>query len=150
MDIWYTLVKNGVAGVYDAVSKTIFHPVGNRLDAGPVKLGGGHAVGPVAHPATQWGRISYDADRKGMNDNSWMSISLPGYVAQGAGDIANLNGSNSSWQGENLKHSQLRFDGWFQVSADKAGVWNITLVSAKGTMSSAVTVMDDAFMLIIR
>jgi hypothetical protein len=26
-------VKNGVAGVYDAVSKTIFHPVGNRLDA---------------------------------------------------------------------------------------------------------------------
>jgi hypothetical protein len=119
-------VKNGVAGVYDAVSKTIFHPVGNRLDAGPVKLGGGHAVGPVAHPATQWGRISYDADRKGMNDNSWMSISLPGYVAQGAGDIANLNGSNSSWQGENLKHSQLRFDGWFQVSADKAGVWNIS------------------------
>ncbi len=119
-------VKDGVAGVYDAVSETIFHPVGNRLDAGPVKLGGGHAVGPVAHPATQWGRISYDADRKGMNDNSWMSISLPGYVAQGAGDIANLNGSNSSWQGENLKHSQLRFDGWFQVSADKAGVWNIS------------------------
>ena len=47
-------VKNGVAGLYDTVSQTIFYPQGNTLIAGPALNNSGHAIGFAAHPATQW------------------------------------------------------------------------------------------------
>jgi hypothetical protein len=125
-------VKNGRAGLYDAVTEEILYPQGNELEPGPAKLGDGYSVGSNVHPATQWGRIDYrgkgtrsDGGRDGMGNSQWMHLPLADYTAKGAGDIANLNGGNTSWQGSNLKWSQVRFDGWFQVSSDKAGTWKI-------------------------
>ena len=125
-------VKNGRAGLYDAVTEEILYPQGNELEAGPAKLDSGYALGSNAHPGTQWGRIDYrgkgtrsDGGRDGMGNSQWMHLLLTDYTAKGAGDIANLNGANTSWQGSNLKWSQVRFDGWFQVSSDKAGTWKI-------------------------
>ena len=82
-------------------------------------------VSPSEHPATQWGRIAYGVKRSGMSDNSWRNIALSEYAAMGEGDTANLNGEKTPWQQTNLAWSQIRFDGWFQVSADKAGTWSI-------------------------
>ncbi len=125
-------VKNGRAGLYDAVTEEILYPQGNELEAGPAKLDSGYALGSNAHPGTQWGRIDYrgkgtrsDGGRDDMGNSQWMHLLLTDYTAKGAGDIANLNGGNTSWQGSNLKWSQVRFDGWFQVSSDKAGTWKI-------------------------
>ena len=125
-------VKNGRAGLYDAVTEEILYPQGNELEAGPAKLDSGYALGSNAHPGTQWGRIDYrgkgtrsDGGRDGMGNSQWMHLLLTDYTAKGAGDIANLNGANTSWQGSNLKWSQVRFDGWFQVPSDKAGTWKI-------------------------
>ena len=115
-------VKDGVAGLYDAVSGTIFYPQGNTLVAGPAKNDSGYAVGSVTHPATQWGRISY-GNRGGMGDATWRLFNLGEYTPMGAGDIDNL--LNSSWRDANLRWSQDRFDGWFQVAAEKAGTWAI-------------------------
>ena len=117
-------VKNGRAGLYDAVTEEILYPQGNELEAGPAKLDSGYALGSTAHPGTQWGRIGY-AERGGMGNSQWMHLLLTDYTAKGAGDIANLNGSGGNWQNSNLKWSQVRFDGWFQVSSDKAGTWKI-------------------------
>ena len=117
-------VKNGRAGLYDAVTEEILYPQGNELEAGPAKLDSGYALGSTAHPATQWGRIGY-AERGGMGNSQWMHLLLTDYTVKGAGDIANLNGSGGNWQNSNLKWSQVRFDGWFQVSSDKAGTWKI-------------------------
>ena len=43
----------------------------------------------------------------------------------GEGDTSKLNGAGGSWQDNNLKFSQLRFDGWFYVDSAKAGSWAI-------------------------
>ena len=125
-------VKNGRAGLYDAVTEEILYPQGNELEAGPAKLDSGYALGSNAHPGTQWGRIDYrgkgtrsDGGRDGMGNSQWMHLLLTDYTVKGAGDIANLNGSGGNWQNSNLKWSQVRFDGWFQVSSDKAGTWKI-------------------------
>ena len=125
-------VKNGRAGLYDAVTEEILYPQGNELEAGPAKLDSGYALGSTAHPGTQWGRIDYrgkgtrsDGGRDGMGNSQWMHLLLTDYTVKGAGDIANLNGSGGNWQNSNLKWSQVRFDGWFQVSLDKAGTWKI-------------------------
>ena len=120
-------VKDGVAGVYDAVRETILYPVGNTLTAGPAKnlpsWPAAAKVGSVEHPATLWGRISYGASRSGMGNGEWKNIGLNDYVFRGAGDIANLNANSGTWMSGNLAWSQLRFDGWFYVSDDKAGSW---------------------------
>ena len=115
-------VKDGVAGLYDTVSQTIFYPQGNTLVAGPALNSSGHAIGFAAHPATQWGRISY-GNRGGMGNGQWWHLPLGDYTFNGDGDIDNL--LNSSWRDSYLRWSQDRFDGWFYVSADKAGTWSI-------------------------
>ena len=117
-------VKDGRAGLYDSVAEEILYPQGNELEPGPAKLDDGYSVGSNVHPATQWGRIGY-AERSAMGNSMWMHLQLPDYTARGAGDIANLNGTGGNWQNSNLKWSQVRFDGWFQVSSDKAGTWAI-------------------------
>ncbi len=120
-------VKDGVAGVYDAASETILYPTGNTLTAGPAKYDSSWPssakVGSVDHPATLWGRIYYGAARSGMGNGEWKNIALTDYTLQGAGDIANLNANSGTWVSGNLAWAQLRFDGWFYVSADKAGSW---------------------------
>lgn len=83
-------------------------------------------VGTVAHPQTQWGRIAY-GNRSAMSGTAWMDIALQNYVFKGAGDTSNINGWQTEWQTANLKQSQLRFDGWFEVTADKAGDWRFQL-----------------------
>ena len=118
-------VKNGRAGLYDAVNEEILYPAGGELESGPATLERGYALGANEHPATLWGRIGYGKDRSGMGDSLWMHLAPTNYVAKGAGDTTKLNGANNSWQGSNLKRSQLRYDGWFYVSADKAGEWTL-------------------------
>ena len=120
-------VKDGVAGVYDAASETILYPAGNTLTAGPAKYDSSWPssakVGSVDHPATLWGRIYYGAARSDMGNGEWKNIGLTDYTIQGAGDIANLNANSGTWVSSNLAWAQLRFDGWFYVSPDKAGSW---------------------------
>ena len=118
-------VKNGRAGLYDAVNEEILYSAGGELESGPATLERGYALGANEHPATLWGRIGYGKDRSGMGNAMWMHLAPTNYVAKGAGDTANLNGANNSWQDSNLKRSQLRYDGWFYVSADKAGDWTV-------------------------
>ena len=67
-------------------------------------------VGTIDHPATQYGRIHY-AQRGGMGDGTWKYIGLIDYTFMGEGDTSKLNGAGGSWQDNNLKFSQLRFDG---------------------------------------
>ena len=79
--------------------------------------------------ATQWGRIFYGGDRyynSSYPDTSYINIALRDYVAMGAGNLANLEGQNTSWQYSWLDWSQLRFDGWFYVTDAQAGSWHIT------------------------
>ena len=129
---FHPCVKDGVAGLYDSVSRTIFYPPasGNALNAGPATFDpatcpSDSRVGSVDHTSTLFGRIHY-AQRGGMSGASnWRLIGLNDYTLMGAGDTANLNGSGGSWQDNNLKFSQLRFDGWFQVDSSKAGTWTI-------------------------
>jgi len=118
-------VKNGRAGLYDAVNEEILYPAGGELESGPATLERGYALGANEHPATLWGRIGYGKDRSDMDNAMWMHLAPTNYVAKGAGDTTKLNGANNSWQGDNLKRSQLRYDGWFYVSADKAGDWTV-------------------------
>jgi hypothetical protein len=85
--------------------------------------------GSTSPAATQWGRISYGGERyknSDYPDTSYVNIALGDYVARGTGDIANLNGQNTAWQASYLDCSQLRFDGWFFVTAAQAGSWHIT------------------------
>ena len=129
---FHPCVKDGVAGLYDSVSQAIFYPPasGNALNAGPATFDpatcpSDSRVGSVDHTSTLFGRIHY-AQRGGMSGASnWRLIGLNDYTLMGAGDTANLNGSGGSWQDNNLKFSQLRFDGWFQVDSSKAGTWTI-------------------------
>lgn len=119
-------VKDGVAAIHDAVSGTILYPVGNILNAGPAKPNLGYSLGANVHPETKWGRIYYGADRGGMGNGTWKNTALDDYAFKGVGDIANLNANSGDWVNNNLKWSQLRFDGWFHVFADKAGSWVFT------------------------
>ena len=116
-------VKDGVACVYDAVSETISYPMQDTLKAGPAIPDGWPAAartGNVDHPATQWGKI-----KRNTRVDMWRYAAPYEYQEMGDGDIANLNGNKTSWQKNHLSATQLRFDGWFQVSADKAGAWSI-------------------------
>ncbi len=130
---FHPCVKDGVAGLYDSVSRTIFYPPasGNALNAGPATFDpatcpSDSRVGSVDHTSTLFGRIAYSGDRSGMSGASnWRLIGLNDYTLKGAGDTANLNGANTTWQNNNLRHAQLRFDGWFQVDSSKAGTWTI-------------------------
>jgi hypothetical protein len=118
-------VKNGRAGLYDAVNEVIHYPQGNELVSGPVTLERGHRLGANAQPATQWGRIAYGKDRGDMGNYMYIHSPLNDYTFKGEGDTLKLNGANNEWQGKNLKQSQLRYDGWFYVSEDKAGEWTV-------------------------
>lgn len=128
-------VKDGVVAMYDSVTKKIHYPQGGgKLKAGPIAYGSSLSRAPGSeslHGATVWGKISYGYQRDGMYRNGWRlasdwrDLDVGDYAYMGVGDIANLGGNQTAWQNENLRWSQVRFDGWFNVSADKAGTWEI-------------------------
>lgn len=84
-------------------------------------------VGAVEHPATQWGRFCYGAERGGMGDDAWTHTPVDLYAPCGEGDVSKLVGKNTVWANIYLDVSQLRYDGWFYVTAEQAGQWYISL-----------------------
>ncbi|MBP5321960.1 MAG: hypothetical protein J6334_13365, partial [Kiritimatiellae bacterium] len=87
------------------------------LPLGYVPHWGGVQFGLDAHPAIRGGRIAY-GDRGGMGDYSWRAIGSNTYTLldPGADPLAVI-------ASDSLGKSQLRFDGWFYVSAEQAGTW---------------------------
>ena len=86
-------------------------PLGVTPQWGGVQFGfGGHA--PI-----RGGRINY-GDRGGMTGYDWRAIGLNSYALLEPGiDPLPVIASDS------LSRSQLRFDGWINVSAEQAGIW---------------------------
>jgi len=88
-------------------------------------------LGGIEHPSTEWGRISYGVryNNADMPDYSFVDLALGTYVwkGQGANVIDELDDYNTAWMKNNLRQSQLRFDGWVYVDAVHAGEWSILL-----------------------
>ena len=83
---------------------------------------------PERTTPTQWGRIAYAGERNHGSDIpgvAWKDMGLFEYSQKGEGNLANLVGQNTTWQNNNLNNSQLRFDGWFFVAPEQAGLWRI-------------------------
>ncbi len=81
--------------------------------------------GSTGPAATQWGRIYYGSDRSGFSNTSYLDYPLYTYTLRGVGDFSGLNGANTAWQASYLDLAQLRYDGWFYVTAAQAGTWHI-------------------------
>ena len=83
------------------------------------------------HTATRRGRIAYGVARyvnKGMGDTdiSWPRIALSEYTDDGEHEVAELNRAASAGDAPAfLEKSQLRYDGWVEVTEDQAGWWTI-------------------------
>ena len=89
------------------------------------------------HPPTHRGRISYGSDRSGKNyyDTTWPDVMPGSYSGVGEADIGELDREDSSTDAPAiLEKSQIRYDGWVNVSAAQAGWWTINQA------------MDDYFM----
>ena len=90
-------------------------------------------VGALEHPATQWGRFCYGAERynsntsKGYPDDTWTLTPPDFYTRCGEGDVSKLVGKNTIWANIYLDVSLLRYDGWFYVTAAQAGQWYISV-----------------------
>ena len=83
---------------------------------------------PERTTTTQWGRIAYAGVRNSGSDIpgvAWKDLGLFEYSQKGAGNLANLVGQDTTWSKNNLDNSQLRFDGWFFVTPEQAGLWRI-------------------------
>ena len=90
-------------------------PAGASVGWGRTILGG--------HSGTQWGKIASTG-----GNNNWITFRervLADYTANGAKEVSYLNRTNSNNHPSELGGSQLRFDGWINVSAAQAGRWNI-------------------------
>ncbi|MBR0066351.1 MAG: hypothetical protein IJQ00_02045, partial [Kiritimatiellae bacterium] len=89
-------------------------PGGVSANWGRVLLGG--------YTKTQWGRI---ASTGGNNiDIGFRDRPVSDYTAGGEKDVSYLNRTSGNLPAE-LGGSQLRFDGWINVSAAQAGRWDI-------------------------
>ena len=83
------------------------------------------------HTATRRGRISYGEARyvnKGMDqaDIAWPKIPLSDYTDDGEHDISELSRAASNVSSPaDLEKSQLRYDGWVEVTETQAGWWTI-------------------------
>ena len=83
---------------------------------------------PERTTSTQWGRIAYAGERNNGSDIpgvAWKDLGLFEYSQKGEGNLANLVGKNTTWSNNNLNNAQLRFDGWFFVTPEQAGLWRI-------------------------
>lgn len=72
--------------------------------------------------ATQYGRITPAPNTAYA---AYREAELGQYTPKGEQGIDALNASSGTWVTDNLKTSQLRFDGWFYVTAAEAGQWTI-------------------------
>ena len=81
--------------------------------------------GSTGPAATQWGRIYYGSDRSGFSNTSYLDYPLYTYTLRGVGDFSGINGGNTAWQASYLDLAQLRYDGWFYVTAAQSGAWHI-------------------------
>ena len=81
--------------------------------------------GSTCPAATQWGRIYYGSDRSGFSNTSYLDYPLYTYTLRGVGDFSGINGGNTAWQASYLDLAQLRYDGWFYVTAAQSGAWHI-------------------------
>ena len=74
--------------------------------------------------ATQSGRI---AGTPNMNKLAYLYRGVSDYTSLGANGVGSINGNGSgvAFLKNNLVQSQVRFDGWVNVPADKAGRWFI-------------------------
>ena len=80
------------------------------------------------HTATRRGRIAYGAARSGMGqaDVAWPKIALSSYTDDGEHDISELSRAASNVSAPDfLEKSQVRYDGWVEVTEDQAGWWTI-------------------------
>ena len=80
------------------------------------------------HTATRRGRIAYGKSRsgKGSADVSWPKVALSDYTDDGEHEVAELNRAADAGDAPAfLAQSQLRYDGWVEVTEDHAGWWTI-------------------------
>ena len=80
------------------------------------------------HTATRRGRIAYGKSRngKGSADVDWAKVALSDYTDEGAHEVAELNRASDAGNAPSfLAQSQLRYDGWVEVTEDQAGWWTI-------------------------
>ena len=79
------------------------------------------------HTATRRGRIAYGKrGSKGSDDISWPRVPLSGYSDDGEHDVSELSRDSISASAPSfLGWSQLRYDGWVEVTEDQAGWWTI-------------------------
>ena len=80
------------------------------------------------HTATRRGRIAYGKSRsgKGSADVSWPKVALSDYTDDGEHEVAELNRASDTGNAPSfLAQSQLRYDGWVEVTEDQAGWWTI-------------------------
>ncbi|MBO7684454.1 MAG: C10 family peptidase [Kiritimatiellae bacterium] len=91
-------------------------PAGATVNWGRVLLGG--------RTATQAGRI---AGTPNMNKLAYVYRGISDYTSLGAAEVSSINGNGSgvAFLKNYLVQSQVRFDGWVNVPADKAGRWFI-------------------------
>ena len=115
-----TVVPNVVPGA----ATTIVIPDGTTSftipsDATPTWAGirfGGHS-------GTKWGQNGSNGTGSSY---TWRDTALKDYAFKGDGDLANLTGANTSWQTTNMKAKRVRFDGWVNIPAEKAGRWYLS------------------------
>ena len=80
------------------------------------------------HTATRRGRIAYGKSRsgKGSADVSWPKVALSDYTDDGEHEVAEMNRAADAGDAPAfLAQSQLRYDGWVEVTEDLAGWWTI-------------------------
>ncbi|MBQ1429779.1 MAG: hypothetical protein IIZ06_08945, partial [Kiritimatiellae bacterium] len=115
---------NVVAGVVPGAATTIVIPDGTTSftipsDATPTWAGirfGGHS-------GTKWGQNGSNGTGSSY---TWRDTALKDYAFKGDGDLANLTGANTDWQTTNMQGKRVRFDGWVNIPAEKAGRWYLS------------------------
>ena len=75
------------------------------------------------HSGTKWGQNGSNGTGSSY---TWRDTALKDYAFKGDGDLANLTGANTTWQTTNMKAKRVRFDGWVNIPAEKAGRWYLS------------------------
>ncbi len=122
-DNWtcYDATGTVMAGAAPGPKTLVIIPEGTTtftIPLGVIPQWGGVQLGFGSHTPIRGGRINYAADRGGMANYDWRAVGLNSYALLEPGiDPLPVIASDS------LSRSQLRFDGWINVSAEQAGIW---------------------------
>lgn len=108
------MAASAAAGPDAIINGTEFSPAGGA--EGSQSSATAKILGEGA--ATQWGKIFYGENRSGMAGIGWRDVSISAYTARGAAEAYDIIKEKAE-----LEKSQLRFDGWFNVSASEVGRW---------------------------